>query len=154
MGPLRAHGAGGGRALPGGRRPAAGDRARRGASPHPLAQRSCSRSVTQRTDTLRPPSRGGRAGGPPGIDGVHRALSVELLDEDQHEVFRRLGILTGAFDLGLVHAVAGPVVDDHLRVVELVGALVDRSLVVAEPTASSTKYRMLQVVREQRPSPT
>ena len=57
-------------------------------------------------------------------------------------------MLTGAFDLGLVHAVAGPVVDDHLRAVELVGALVDRSLVVAEPSTASTRYRMLQVVRE------
>ena len=88
--------------------------------------------VTQRTDTLRPPG-GARSGGPPSID-ASIALSVQLLDDDQHEVFRRLGVLTGAFDLGLVHAVAGPVVDDHLRAVELVGALVDRSLVVAEPS--------------------
>jgi predicted ATPase len=102
--------------------------------------------VTQRTDTLVPPG-GPRAGGPRGIDDAI-AVSVGLLDDDQHEVFRRLGVLTGAFDLGLVHAVAGPVVDDHLRAVELVGALVERSLVVAEPSTSTTRYRMLQVVRE------
>ena len=102
--------------------------------------------MTQRTDTLRPPA-GVHSSGPPGID-ASIALSVRLLDDDQHEVFRRLGVLTGAFDLGLVHAVAGPVVEDHLRAVELVGALVDRSLVVAEPTTASTRYRMLQVVRE------
>ena len=102
--------------------------------------------VTQRTDTLRPPG-GARSGGPPSIDSSI-ALSVGLLDDDQHDVFRRLGVLTGGFDLGLVHAVAGPVVDDHLRAVELVGALVDRSLVVAEPSTTSTSYRMLQVVRE------
>ena len=92
--------------------------------------------VTQRTDTLRPPG-GARSGGPPSIDSSI-ALSVGLLDDDQRDVFRRLGVLTGGFDLGLVHAVAGPVVDDHLRAVELVGALVDRSLVVAEPSATST----------------
>ena len=102
--------------------------------------------VTQRTDTLRPPG-GARSGGPPSIDSSI-ALSVQLLDDDQREVFRRLGVLTGPFDLGLVHAAAGPVVDDHLRAVELVGALVDRSLVVAEPSTTSTRYRMLQVVRE------
>ncbi|HET6966740.1 MAG TPA: hypothetical protein VFI44_00610, partial [Ornithinibacter sp.] len=102
--------------------------------------------VTQRTDTLRPPP-GSRSGGPPGID-ASIALSVELLDDDQREVFRRLGVLTGAFDLGLVRAAAGPVVEDHLRAVEVVGALVDRSLIIAEPSAASTRYRMLQVVRE------
>ncbi len=102
--------------------------------------------VTQRTDTLRPPG-GARSGGPPSIDSSI-ALSVSLLDDDQHDVFRRLSVLTGGFDLGLVHAVAGPVVDDHLRAVELVGALVDRSLVVAEPSTTRTIYRMLEVVRE------
>jgi predicted ATPase len=102
--------------------------------------------VTKRTDTLRPPG-GARSGGPPGIDSSI-ALSVSLLDHDQHDVFRRLSVLAGAFDLGLVHAVGGPVVDDHLRAVELVGALVDRSLVVAEPSTTRTSYRMLEVVRE------
>jgi predicted ATPase len=102
--------------------------------------------VTQRTDSLRRPS-GAPAGGPPGID-ASIAVSVELLDDDQHELFRRLGLLTGPFDLGLVHAVAGPLAADHLRAVELLGGLVDRSLVVAEPSGTSTRYRMLQVVRE------
>ena len=103
--------------------------------------------VTQRTDTLRPARRALARVGRPSIDSSI-ALSVSLLDDDQRDVFRRLGVLTGGFDLGLVHAVAGPVVDDHLRAVELVGALVDRSLVVAEPSTTSTRYRMLQVVRE------
>ena len=102
--------------------------------------------VTGRTDSLRPVG-GDRPGGPVGID-ASIALSVELLDEDQHDLFRRLGILTGPFDLGLVRAVGGDVADDHLRAVELVGALVERSLVVATPSATSTRYRMLQVVRE------
>lgn len=102
--------------------------------------------VTGRTDSLRPPG-GERPGQPAGIDDAI-GLSVELLDEDHRELFRRLGVLTGAFDLGLVHAVGGPIAEDHLRAIELVGGLVDRSLVVATPSATSTRYRMLQVVRE------
>jgi predicted ATPase len=102
--------------------------------------------VTARTDSLHPPA-GARSGAPPGID-ASIALSVGLLDDDQREVFRRLGALTGPFDLGLVHAVAGPVVEDHLRAVELVGALVERSLLIADPSSTSTRYRMLEVVRE------
>jgi predicted ATPase len=101
--------------------------------------------VTGRTDSLRPPN--DRPGGPTGID-ASIALSVELLDHDQHELFRRLGVLTGPFDLGLVRAVGGDLADDHLRAIELVGALVERSLLVAAPSSTSTRYRMLQVVRE------
>ena len=145
VGPIRPHGAGGRRALPAvDGLPLAIELA--AARARTLSPTELLELVTQRTDTLRPPG-GARSGGPPSID-ASIALSVSLLDDDQHEVFRRLGVLTGAFDLGLVHAVAGPVVDDHLRAVELVGALVDRSLVVAEPSTTSTRYRMLQVVRE------
>jgi predicted ATPase len=102
--------------------------------------------VTGRTDSLRS-SGGERRGQPAGIDAAI-GLSVDLLDDDHRELFRRLGVLTGSFDLGLVRAVGGSVAEDHLRAVELVGGLVDRSLVVAAPLATSTRYRMLQVVRE------
>lgn len=102
--------------------------------------------VTGRTDSLRP-SGGSHPGSPVGIDAAI-GLSVELLDDDHRALFRRLGVLTGTFDLGLVRAVGGGVADDHLRAVELVGGLVDRSLVVAAPSAMGTRYRMLQVVRE------
>jgi predicted ATPase len=102
--------------------------------------------VTGRTDSLRPPG-GERPGQPAGIDAAI-GLSVDLLDDDHRELFRRLGVLTGTFDLGLVRAVGGSVAEDHLRAVELVGGLVDRSLVVAAPSGRSTRYRMLQVVRE------
>jgi predicted ATPase len=102
--------------------------------------------VTGRTDSLRPPG-GGRPGQPAGIDAAI-GVSVDLLDDDHRELFRRLGVLTGTFDLGLVRAVGGPIAEDHLRAVELVGGLVERSLVVATPSAMSARYRMLQVVRE------
>ena len=102
--------------------------------------------VTEHIDALRSPD-----GVRPELQQSVRAaigLSVDLLDDDQRDLFRRLGVLVGPFDLGLVHAVAGPAADDHLRAVELVGALVDRSLLVADASRISTRYRMLELVRE------
>jgi predicted ATPase len=102
--------------------------------------------ISKHVDALRTP------------DGVHHelqqsvsaaiGLSVDLLDDDQRDLFQRLGVLVGPFDLGLVHAVAASTVDDHLRAVELVGSLVERSLLVADASRMSTRYRMLELVRE------
>jgi len=75
-------------------------------------------------------------------------VSVELLDEESRLLLWRLGIFEGPFDLDLVHAVAGPDPDDRIRTVDLLGGLVDRSLVVAEPSATSTRYRLLALVHE------
>ena len=101
--------------------------------------------VTEHRDALSPAV--GPPHGPPSISTA-LGLSVGLLDDDQRDLYRRLGVLTGPFDLGLVHAVAGPVAEDRLRAVELVGALVERSLVVADASQTSTRYRMLELVRE------
>ena len=54
----------------------------------------------------------------------------------------------GTFDLDLAHAVAAPDADDRLLTVDLVTELIDRSLVVAEATATRTRYRLLELVRD------
>jgi predicted ATPase len=75
-------------------------------------------------------------------------VSLDLLDEEHREVFCRLGTFTGRFDLGLAHAVAGPDPDDRLRTIDVISALVDRSLVVARPADDATRYQLLELVRE------
>ena len=76
------------------------------------------------------------------------AVSVDLLDDDSHAFFNALGVFAGPFDLDLAHALAGPVPDDRLYTVDLIGELVERSLIVAIPAGSRTRYRLLELVAE------
>jgi predicted ATPase len=76
------------------------------------------------------------------------AVSVDLLDEESRDFFNALGVFAGPFDLELAHALAGPVPGDRLHTVDLVGELVERSLVVAIPAGSRTRYRLLELVAE------
>ncbi|MEU8591278.1 BTAD domain-containing putative transcriptional regulator [Streptomyces sp. NPDC048664] len=69
--------------------------------------------------------------------------SWDLLDEDERAVLRRLSVFAGGCDLTAAEAVCGPAALDAL------GSLVDKSLVVAEPTAGSEmRYRLLETVAE------
>jgi len=68
--------------------------------------------------------------------------SYQLLDQDERRLFNRLSVFSGGFDLEAAEAVwAAPVLD-------LLSALVDRSLVLAEPDASAMRYRLLEVLRQ------
>ncbi len=70
--------------------------------------------------------------------------SHELLTPDAQQLFRRLGILSGPWSLEAAHAVAA---DDepHAATVELVGEIVDKSLVERTPGG---RYRLLETIRE------
>ena len=72
VGPIRAHGAGGRRALPGGRRPAAGHRAGGGAGPHAVADRAP--RARDPADRHPPPAGRGPLGRAAGHRRVHRAV--------------------------------------------------------------------------------
>ncbi len=69
--------------------------------------------------------------------------SWELLDEEERDVLRRLSVFAGGCDLAAAEAVCGP------AALETLGSLVDRSLVVAAPTANGgMRYRLLETVAE------
>ncbi len=72
--------------------------------------------------------------------------SHDLLDDDERTVFRRLAVFVGGFDFEAAVAVAG----DGLRpaaVADVVGRLVDKSLVVRRRTPVGDRWRLLETVR-------
>ncbi|MGW3678367.1 AfsR/SARP family transcriptional regulator [Streptomyces prasinus] len=73
--------------------------------------------------------------------------SWDLLDDGERDVLRRLSVFAGGCDLAAAEAVCGPAVLDVL------GSLVDKSLVVAAPPADGAgsdgmRYRLLETVAE------
>jgi len=84
----------------------------------------------------------------------HRTLraslewSYELLDPIQQLLFRRLGVLVSGFTLPLAEAVA---VDARLpadRMLDVLGSLVEHSLVQVIQEAATSRYRLLEAVRQ------
>jgi predicted ATPase/DNA-binding winged helix-turn-helix (wHTH) protein len=69
-----------------------------------------------------------------------------LLAPDEQIVFRRLGVFTGGFGLGSAQTVASDDTLDVWAVLDQLGALVDKSLVVAEAGAEP-RYRLLETSR-------
>ncbi|HWM10194.1 MAG TPA: NB-ARC domain-containing protein, partial [Solirubrobacteraceae bacterium] len=67
--------------------------------------------------------------------------SYDLLDEPDRAVLRSLSVFAGGFDLAAAQAVGG-------AVLEPLGRLVDKSLVLSEPHAGRTRYRLLESIRE------
>jgi predicted ATPase/tetratricopeptide (TPR) repeat protein len=73
--------------------------------------------------------------------------SYRLLSEIERQVFNRLSVFQGGWTLTSAEAVVG---DDALpagAVLDTIGRLVERSMIVAEP-GPTTRYRMLEILRE------
>jgi predicted ATPase/DNA-binding SARP family transcriptional activator/Tfp pilus assembly protein PilF len=72
--------------------------------------------------------------------------SYDLLDERERATLNRLAVFVGGFDLAASEAVAGnrepPAIHD------VVGSLVDKSLLQADTNGVTARYRMLETVRE------
>ena len=66
-----------------------------------------------------------------------------LLSEEERVVFRRLGVFSGGFPLELAQAVTSDSQIDAWAVLDVLGHLVDKSLVVAEGT-ERPRYRLLE----------
>lgn len=75
--------------------------------------------------------------------------SYDLLDERERAFFRRLAIFAGSFDTAGATAIGSASGDiDEWDVLDLLTALVDKSLLVAEPSDDEQRYRLLQSMRE------
>jgi predicted ATPase/class 3 adenylate cyclase/DNA-binding CsgD family transcriptional regulator len=74
--------------------------------------------------------------------------SYELLEEDERRLLRRLAVFTGGWTLDLAEDVTGGEDIERLAVLDLLGSLVDKSLVLVEDGEPSTRYRLLETVRQ------
>jgi predicted ATPase/DNA-binding winged helix-turn-helix (wHTH) protein len=69
-----------------------------------------------------------------------------LLTDEEQTVFRRLGTFVGSFCLASAQRVARDAAIDDWAVLDHLGALVDKSLIVAD-TGESPRYRLLETTR-------
>lgn len=76
------------------------------------------------------------------------AWSFELLDDTEKALLERCSVFTGGFDLQSACAVAGFDDADDLAVLDLLDALVRKSLLVADRPAGRTRYSMLETIRQ------
>ncbi len=74
--------------------------------------------------------------------------SHALLSEPERVLFRRLAAFMGGFDLHAAQNVCGTGDVERYQVLDQLTLLVDKSLVVADDSASRTRYRLLETVRQ------
>ena len=73
--------------------------------------------------------------------------SYSLLTGAERMLLARLSVFAGGFGLDAAEAVCGSGDLDVLEVAGLLGSLVDKSLVVAEPAGGFLRYRLLETIR-------
>lgn len=74
--------------------------------------------------------------------------SYALLTGPEQALFRRLAVFFGGCDLAATEAVVSDTDIDRWHVLDLITLLVDKSLIHAEGRAGTTRYRMLETVRQ------
>ncbi len=74
--------------------------------------------------------------------------SFELLSPAERETMRRLSVFAGSFELEAAEAICTAEGIDTIDVLDLLGSLVDKSLVLAERLAETLRYRLLETVRQ------
>lgn len=96
------------------------------------------------------------AGSAPDLPGRHRTLreaiswSHDLLDEDEQTLFRRLAVFAGGAGLDAIETVCGGAGVDEISVLDLLGSLIDKSLVVStpDPATGQMRFHLLETVRQ------
>jgi predicted ATPase len=77
------------------------------------------------------------------------AWSYDLLDDAERALLQRCSVFAGGFDLESACAITGfPDAPDDLAVLDLLDALVRKSLLVADRSAGRTRYSMLETIRQ------
>jgi predicted ATPase len=76
------------------------------------------------------------------------AWSYEHLDDAEKALLERCSVFTGGFDLQSACAVAGSDDDDDYAVLDLLDALVRKSLLVVDRLSGRTRFSMLETIRE------
>jgi predicted ATPase len=74
--------------------------------------------------------------------------SYDLLNASEQAALRRLSVFVGGFDFDTAEAVCGFGEIDAFDVADLLGSLVDKSLVQAETTGGDVRYRLLETIRQ------
>ena len=74
--------------------------------------------------------------------------SHQLLDEDERVLLRRLARFSGGFDLDAAESVCSFDPLDEYAVLDLLGNLVDRSLVVLDDEGPVVRYRLLESIKQ------
>ena len=74
--------------------------------------------------------------------------SYDLLNDAERTVLRRLSVFSGSFDLEAAEAICSTGSLETFEVDDLIGSLVGKSLVLAERTSESLRYRLLESIRE------
>ena len=74
--------------------------------------------------------------------------SYELLRDDERTVLGRLAVFVGGFDLPAAEQVCGDAPLSNDDVLDLLGSLVEKSLVMLEERDEGARYRMLETIRD------
>jgi predicted ATPase/class 3 adenylate cyclase len=74
--------------------------------------------------------------------------SFGLLSAAERDTLTRLSVFVGGFELEAAEAICASAEIGALDVMDLVGALVDKSLVVADRGTESVRYRLLETIRQ------
>ena len=76
------------------------------------------------------------------------AWSYDLLDDAEKTLLERCSVFAGGFDLQSACAVAGSDDADDFAVLDLLDALVRKSLLVADRSSGRTRFSMLETIRQ------
>jgi predicted ATPase/class 3 adenylate cyclase len=74
--------------------------------------------------------------------------SYDLLGEPEQTLLRRLAVFAGGFDLAAAEQVCGAEPLASEDVLDLLGALVEKSLVMLDERDGASRYRMLETIRD------
>ena len=74
--------------------------------------------------------------------------SYSLLNGPEQSLLRRLSVFAESFDLEAAEAIGSLGDIEVFEIADLLGSLVDKNLVVMEPTGGKTRYHLLETIRQ------